>query len=350
MYTSNFEKSLHPHFGSLIAGNILPTIELVQSVDLHSLTEPDISKREAYLNRFVTKNFPEHPDLPDFIQALLQIYYQYWQRVLMQESSVAAAEDSLCESLNRLLLKYGQIDTDAQAMDELEEIIISNVEDLGFGILMDVTRPYRECMIWRSQTEKLYEVNLHDTSSSLKVIFLDDFISFGWIGFASLNKIHTGGWAKNDAVYRVGAPPEDETDEKFNIDILCHEGRHFSDYIHFPKLQQPELEYRAKLTELCCAQDTMLRRIQHFINTSSPDKNSAPHTFSAHYVIRDLSLALFAALTPPPIEKWQELNIEKIATTATGILDQNNAWLKKNHPEEIESFLGVFEIQILTTV
>ena len=349
MSTTNFEKSLHTHIGSLIQGNILPTIEFAQSVDLQSLTESDISKRDAFLNRFVTKNFPEHPDLHEFVQALLQIYYQYWQGVLMQVSNVETAEDSLCKSLNRLLLKHRQIDADVQSMDKLEEIIINTVEELGFGILMDVTRPYRECMIWKSQIKKQYEINLHDTSSSLEVIFLDDFISFGWIGFASLNKIHTGGWAKTDAVYRVGAPPENETDENFYLDILCHEGRHFSDYSHFPNLQQPELEYRAKLTELCYAKDTLLRRIQHYFNTSSPDKDSAPHTFSAYHVMRDLSLAMFSTLTPPPIEKWQTLDIEKINTAATSILQQNNTWLKANNPEKITSFLGVFEFQTTTT-
>jgi len=343
MSATNFEKSLHKHMGSLIQGNILPTIELIQSVDLHSLTETDIRNREAYVNRFIAANFPEHPDLPDFIQALLQIYYQYWQRVLMQVDSVETAEASLCKSLNRLLLKHEQIKADVLLMDKLEEIVIRNVEELGFGILMDVTRPYRECIIWKSQTKKQYEVNFHDTKSSLEVTFLDDFISFGWIGFASLNKIHTGGWATFDGIYRVGAPPEDETDENFHLDILCHEGRHFSDYIHFPKLKQPELEYRAKLTELCHAHDTLLRRIQHYLNTSSPDKDSAPHTYSAYYVMRDLSLAMFSAITPPPFEKWQALDIKEINTAAAGILYQNNIWLQANHPEKIESFLGLFE-------
>jgi len=350
MSASNFEKSLHQNFGSLISGNILPMIKFVKSVNLESLTESDLSKREAYLGRFVTKDFPEHHDLPDFIQDLLQVYYHYWHTVLMQVSSVASAEDSLRESLNSLLLKYGQIDTDMQPIDEVEKITISYGAELGYGILLDVTLPYRECMIWRSQTEKLYQVNLHDTNSSMKVIFLDDFISFGWIGFASFNKFHAGGWAKSDAVYRVGAPPEDESDEKFNIDILCHEGRHFSDYIYFPKLQQPELEYRGKLTELCFARETLLHRIQNFINTSSPNKESAPHMIAAHYVIRDLSLALFSTPTPPSIEAWQALNKELIAAAATNILDQNNAWLKKNQPEEIESFLGEFEFQAPATV
>ena len=349
MTTTDFEKSLRTRIGSVIQGNVLPLIELVQSVDPQSLAESDLSKREAYLNRFVDKKFPEHPDLPDFVRSLLQIYYQYWWSVLMQIDNIETAEDDLCKALHALLVKYEQVDTDEQSIDKLEEMVIKNVESLGLWILMDVTRPYRECMIWKSQTRKQFKVNLHDTNSSVDVVFLDDFVSYGWIGFAAFNKIHTGGWAKTDVIYRVGAPPEDEADERFYIDILCHEGRHFSDYMYFPKLQQPELEYRAKLTELCYAKETLSQRIQHLINSSSSDKDSAPHTFSAYCVMRDLSLALFSESTPPSIEEWSALDVDDIHVAATYILDQNSSWLKNNHPEEIETFLDVFEFQPNTT-
>ena len=41
------------------------------------------------------------------------------------------------------------------------------------------------------------------------------------------------------------------------ISYLAHESRHFEDYQLFPKLKSADLEYRAKLTELSMANETL---------------------------------------------------------------------------------------------
>lgn len=90
---------------------------------------------------------------------------------------------------------------------------------------------------------------------------MDEFVTLGWTEFATMDKYHPGGWATDDALNCV-KKAYDVSSETFLISYLAHEGRHCSDYKHFPKLRNSaDLEYRAKLTELSMADSTLLQLI-----------------------------------------------------------------------------------------
>ena len=122
------------------------------------------------------------------------------------------------------------------------------------------------------------------------------------------------------------------------IDILYHEGRHFSDYQRFPKLQQAELEFRAKLTELCFAEETLWRRLTYFIHSATPQP-SAPHTYAAHFVIQSLSKILFDKDFERDPAEWEAAGVGAVQAAARQALDDNTAWLLQNQPDTVEQFL-----------
>ncbi len=134
------------------------------------------------------------------------------------------------------------------------------------------------------------------------MVFLDKFVSTGWAGYSTCGIAQTGGWAKPDALYAVKSS-YDLGSEAFRVSYLAHEGQHFSDYGKYPMLEQPELEYRAKLTEIALATTTTADLLKQF-ESQGGDSRDVPHAFAD----RKVTLALKGV----PIEKVHEAALAKL--------------------------------------
>src|SRR5215472_15819422 len=120
---------------------------------------------------------------------------------------------------------------------------------------------------------------------------MSGFVLKGWLGFATCDKEFSGGWAAKDTLYCV-RDSYDLDSEHFRVSYLAHEAQHFADYLRFPKLGQPELEYRAKLVELARADDSLYALLEAFTRQSVTNRTS-PRAFADLRVVQRLSRALF---------------------------------------------------------
>ena len=205
--------------------------------------------------------------------------------------------------------------------------------------LAGVTSPYYELAIWKTQSQRTYSVDLLDRRVKTKVVFLDGFVSFGWAGFATCDRYHTAGWATPTALFAVKSA-YDLGSETFRVSYLAHESRHFSDYGRFPKLEQPELEYRAKLTELSLADETAHGLIATFARRAGRDRNS-PHDFANYWVSKNLSKVLFESDVPiDDADVWKGLPARQIRQAAKRLLTSNDARLGRAGPKGVRRFLG----------
>ncbi len=125
----------------------------------------------------------------------------------------------------------------------------------------------RDVLIWKTQKDTIYTFSIYDEEISARVVFLEDFVTIGWGKYATINQ-SIGGWAEDDALYCLKESYDIESDW-FTIHYLAHEGKHFSDYKIFPKLSGYDLEYRAKLTELSLAQETVHPLIGQFVSVAN---------------------------------------------------------------------------------
>jgi hypothetical protein len=99
--------------------------------------------------------------------------------------------------------------------------------------------------------------------------------------------------------------------------------QHFADYKRFPKLEQPELEYRAKLVELSKAQKSARELLQRFAAWGGESRN-APHSFANSKVIADLSRSIFKSIAPVSDEqRWAAVPVADINRAATALLKAN---------------------------
>jgi hypothetical protein len=340
---SRIKTIIRQHLSDSVQGNILPTLEAIQALDPAALTEAEQNERQDFISRFVEKEFPTQPDLPPFLAETLNIYQNYWHQVITGKIDLETGNENLDRKLTNLLHTHINPAANYADRDQIQSAVIETGKKLGYGMLLDTTLPFEECMIWQTRVEKVYPVELHDVRTEVKIIFLDDFASRGWLGFATLNRAYTGGWAKNDCIFSTNNPPENENDEAFYINILCHEGRHYSDKQIYAKLEQPELEFRAKLTELCFATETLFEHVEKFINGADNAGRNAPHAYADHHVLRCLARALFDRDDIHELAQWKTLDIKQIQNEAKAILDKNTHWLQNNDPGNIETFIEVWQ-------
>jgi hypothetical protein len=340
--STEFQQELKKTLPTAYQGSIEQIIKFVKEYS-NEMTEEDEAIRDNYLKRFFDYEFPKTDDLPEFLSELLTSFYWYWAKQMMGEESLEKGSDMLVEKLTQLVMKYIDPNMEITGLESMGDALVAKVEELGYYTLMGITKPYFEFLLWKKTTERVFQVELPDGKADVKILFLEDFLCHGWMGFATFDRAKTGGWASKEAIYSVGSPPKDLNDEKFNISILKHEGRHFLDYKTYPNLEGPELEYRAKLTELSSAKETLFELIERFLVGRDESNREAPHSLGNYYVIQLLSRELFGKEVETDLAKWKKKGPDEINQAAQKLIKANNSFLSKKEPKEIESFLGTKE-------
>jgi hypothetical protein len=312
---------LAPVYSKALEGNVREALLVLERVPVESLDASERSARECLLQTFAEKKLAPMEAHDPFVADLISIYREYWMRVLLQELSASDGETYLFQRLSAFLgtaghrAKYDSLD---DLVDELGSLLLQK----GLHSIRGITRPYYELMVWRKETARTYDVNLPEMTIPVKVIFMQDFAVLGWSAFATCGKAYSGGWAKEDSLYCV-AESYDTSSETFSISYLAHESQHFADYRRFPKLEQPELEYRAKLVELSQAKETARALVIRFALRTGKSR-SAPHNFANLKVIADLSRSVFGSDSLVADEKrWATVSVNDINSAATALLKRN---------------------------
>jgi hypothetical protein len=272
------------------------------------------------IDRFAHGNPPPlPPDLDPWTAHLVSVYRRYWTRVMMGTVSTQAGADELLRSLRDLT---GLDSNQAPDMDSVEIHLKREVERRGLHALFGETTPLREFMLWRKQTDVAYPVELPEGPIQVSVAMLDDFISYGWVGYATAEVHHIGGWTTPERLYCVGSS-YDLDSESFQVSYLAHEGQHFYDAKHYPKLEQPELEYRSKLVEIALAEKTLPDLLEDF-DANQSESREQPHPFANRRLMRDLAAALAPPAAPPNGAWWKGIAPEAFHAQARRLLAADN--------------------------
>jgi hypothetical protein len=275
------EPPLQAAVSALLQGDAREALRVFDAIDA-SLPSGQKAAADCIRARFIGPLPPNN--LPPDASATLTAYETYWRAAMMKAESRATAEARLLESLNAIPAMAGA--HDHASLDSVSDFVVPALEAEGLHALTGKTQPLYELMIWKRQETTVYDVTLPEGMVRVKVVFLDQFASLGWGGFATCGIAQTGGWAKPDALYAVLAS-YDLASEEFRVSYLAHEGQHFADYANYAMLEQPELEYRAKLTEIALSTTTTATLLSNFASLGG-DSRDVPHAFAA----RQVTLAL----------------------------------------------------------
>lgn len=199
------------------------------------------------------------------------------------------------------------------------------------------TGQFYDLLLHAKETEMHYAVTTPEDTLDVKVVFMDSVISNGWEGYATCDTYYPGGWATNDALY-CAHDSYDLNSENFTVSYLKHEGKHFADYKRFPKLESPDLEYRAKLVELASADTITYELIRFFIQNSAYDELNS-HAYANFCVIRDLSRTLFQKEREEGLEAWRNVPIPTLRDASATLLRKNTTALKIAGATKVERLL-----------
>ncbi|TMU51006.1 hypothetical protein [Flagellimonas algicola] len=262
------------------------------------------------------------------METLISHFKNYWRKSLLDTSGNFERELG-GRVLPFLMKNYPPVRGKKVTRDSLGYFLRDYIRAKGLFTTDEVTYHGRliDLVIWKKQTPKVYAVDLGKGEiQELTVYFLEDFATLGWMEYATLGAHHPGGWTEEEGIYCV-KKAYDVNSENFKISYLTHEARHYADKKLWPDLKSADLEYRAKLTELNLAQDTLFELIAFFAKNANKESENG-HQVANYCVIRDLSQKLFKSDFETSGKKWEKISTKKINKAAGRLLKKNTKELK----------------------
>ena len=191
-------------------------------------------------------------EVSDRLNDILRLYQIYYRDTFYCGLSEADAADKLLVRLKALL--------DLPNAEEglLAERLQSLFEAEGYHALFGKTQGYYGPYIWRETVSTVYRVELPGGTAEYTVNILKGFIFRSWMDYLTFGRYGTSGWASPDGTINSVSQAYDFESEPFLVSLLKHEAQHTVDMKQFPGISPTELEYRAKLVELCYSGDAGL--------------------------------------------------------------------------------------------
>jgi hypothetical protein len=306
--------------------NIRPALNILE---VHPLSG---AKDEDFKQRFMTRFGGEldkgeyAPTGDEQLDELLGYFRDYWRVSLLDNDGKYF--DYLGKKVMPFLMQHYPPFTGPELRDSIGVYLADYIRSRGFYTTEEVNPTGRlvDMLIWKKETDSTYQVSLSKSEQiEVKVVMMEDFVTLGWMEYATLGEHHPGGWTTESAVYCV-KNAYDLDSERFTVSYLAHEARHFSDKKKFEDLSGKDLEYRAKLTELHLAQQSTYELISFFIQNANAHSHNA-HPLANYQLIQDLSGVFFEAYESD-MDKWQTIKQKKISKAAAKLLKEHSVQLK----------------------
>ena len=321
-----------------LQGDVKAGLVILKRIAVETLSAEDRKRRDAILSRFGDAELPKVDVEAPLARDVADVYLKYWRRCLLKEVEVPAANAELFGNLKACLNKHGKDPDRFSSLDDLTEALGPMLLAEGVYSLRGVTKPYYELMLWKGEAVNQYTVELPESTEQTKVVLMSGFVLKGWLGFATYDRDYTTGWTRKDSLHCL-REAYDLDSERFRVSFLAHEAQHFSDARRFPKLEQPEQEYRAKLVELSRAEDSLYQLLEAFTHQGGTDRKS-PHPFANRRVVQHLSNALFgddSASQNPAL--WSQKSRGEIHEAALKLLRNSTATLQGKGADRVRRYL-----------
>ncbi len=338
--STNFNK-LNPY---ALRGEMDAVFEMLELTDNDNLKPKQQLKKEGYYKRFLhrNENFEYNTSDPEIID-MYKRFQNYWRSVIIEKVDLKLADSLFTDEMNYFLQVHYKPELSIKEINNNYNDLFHqyfNFKGLH-GIAMGKTGHLYDLYLWKNETKVVYDIHLPEGNTiNVPVVFMRDFISNGWSHYTTFGHSYTGGWATPKKLFCVEESYGPKDEEAFLISYISHEGQHFSDYSSFPQLKQPDLEYRAKLTELSLAKTTITAIIKKFIANAKNDKNQA-HAYANYMVIKQLSQNIFKINYQDNIDKWKAISVKKLNKTALSILKIHSEKLGQMGAKTVEAFITI---------
>ena len=212
-------------------------------------------------------------DVPNALNDILRLYQIYFRDTFYCGLPETEAADKLLAQLMKLL--------DIPSADEafLAEKLRLTFEANGYHALFGKTQGYYGPYIWQDTVPTVYRVELPSGTTEYTVNILKNFVFRGWMDYLTFGRYGTSGFASPDGTINCIEKAYDFESERFRVSLLKHEAQHIADMNRFSGITPAELEYRAKLVELCYSSNASL--LQKFLSEANQSRADDSHAIAS---------------------------------------------------------------------
>jgi hypothetical protein len=317
-------------FGDALNANIQ---EVLKTLDTSkNISEKDKKFKLMFENRFKYEsdntNYFSRSDTS--LNPLNRIFQNYWRKSMLDNKTSYDKyfEKRLISFLKTENQKTRFTNSKVTRSTIIKDIYLTYIKSKGFHATnIGKTGNLYDFLAWKNETDTTYTILLINDTARVHILMMKDFVSLGWEEYATLGAAYPGGWTTSEKLFCV-SQSYDLNSETFLVNYLSHEGQHFLDYKHFPKLSSNDMEYRAKLIELYLYDKELYDYINIFINNANYDKNNS-HPYADYCLIRDMSRELFNTEFEKDIEKWKSKSKDDIQKVAKYLFLKNTEYLNQ---------------------
>ena len=300
--------------------NVKSALELLQAQS--DLTGEDREFKERFLDRFSgdSDNEKYEKSGDEKIDEMLSMFRNYWRISLLDPSENYMM--TLGRNVMPFLMKNYPPFKSPQQRDSLGNHLADYIKSKGFYTTKQINPQGRlvDLLIWQTQTDSTFKVRLSKKEQmEVNVVFMEDFLTLGWMEYATLGEHHPGGWTTEDALFCV-KKSYDLASENFKISYLAHEARHFADKKIFNDLSDKDLEYRSKLTEISLSSKKRMYTLLEFFIENANAESVNGHQLANHQLIADLSNDLLGLDYQSNLNEWKKVSVKKLNKAAENLL------------------------------
>ncbi|MBL4708491.1 MAG: hypothetical protein JKY48_08650 [Flavobacteriales bacterium] len=323
------------------AGNGEIKYSLDEMEEINSFSNPLINfayqkwKKKIYARFITDEEIIKNTSDNKIINDISAIYREYWRAELLKENPDNRTDSLLYKNISKYILS-NQLTKITK--DSLERTIKNDselkriIEEEGFKSRFLYRNGFQDLVIWNKESSKNFKIILPKDTINTSVIFIENYNLNGYDYYASFGSAQAGGWAvKESATLYCNKGVYNLASEEFEISYLKHESLHFTDLNKYPNLSSTDLEYRAKIVELMyCTEKTITKRIAHFLNVADSTNRNHSHPYANYILMKNLSKLLFNSEYESDYNKWKQLPVEKINSTATTLYNMSENTLRKD--------------------
>ena len=236
-------------FSECLRGNVAKAIKTA-SARQHQLTPTEIRQYKRLRERFRgSKDTVPIRTSDSLVRKVVVAYRQYYRTVLLDGKKDPVAVRLLTQDLVAALRSSGIATKGLSTLKKLEPQLQVELKKRGYHSLVGRILPFYSLSLWKTQHQKVQKVRLPETKATVRVTYISDLIEHGWMYYATLGKFYPGGWVPDEAKDQIFCVTKayKNRPESLRVSLLAHETQHVVDLRRYPKLNQCELEYRAKL-------------------------------------------------------------------------------------------------------
>lgn len=232
----------------------------------------------AYTAIFEDEEY-RHYDIPEQLNRILLAYQVYYRDVFYCGISNLEASEKLLSALR------AELNSPSADEEQLAEQLQTLFEGNSYHALFGRTQGYYGPYIWRDSVPTVYKVELPCSVAEYTVNILKGFVFRSWMDYLTFGRFGTGGWASPDGTINCVEQAYDFESDRFLVSLLKHEAQHMVDMKQYPGITPTELEYRAKLVELCYSRDKDL--LQRFMDAANESRTDDSHAMASVRIKND---------------------------------------------------------------